>query len=264
MIESPALWLMFVLGLRHGLDPDHVAVIDNIVFRAVDERPRLAPWTGTLFALGHSLSVAVVAVGVSLAAGAFSIPEWLGPVVDGAVIALLVLVGALNLSSLLRRGDYTPVGWRAGLVPLKLRNSTHPLAVVGIGVIFGLVFDTATQAAAWGTAATVEGGTAAALLIAAAFAAGMLIADTLDSQIVGRLLRTSGRMPEVVRRYRRGVGWVVVGLSFGMAGYALAEAAGVNIGLSNRLFTALGAGAASLIILLLALSRWLARSRPTA
>ena len=41
----PALGLMFVLGLRHGLDPDHVAVIDNIVFRMVEERPRLyRPW----------------------------------------------------------------------------------------------------------------------------------------------------------------------------------------------------------------------------
>lgn len=74
MIELSALGLIFVLGLRHGLDPDHVAVIDNIVFRMVDVRPRLAPWTGTLFALGHSLSVAVVAVGTSLAADAFVMP----------------------------------------------------------------------------------------------------------------------------------------------------------------------------------------------
>ena len=261
MIGTSTLWLMFVLGLRHGLDPDHVAVIDNIVFRAVDDRPRLAQWTGTLFALGHSLSFTVVAVFVSLAAEAVSIPEWIGPVVDGAVIALLLLVGVLNLSALLRRADYTPVGWRAGLVPLKLRNSTHPLAILGIGVIFGLVFDTATQAAAWGAVAATKGGAPAALLIAAAFAAGMLIADTLDSQIVGRLLRTSGRTDAVVRRYRRGVGWVVVGLSFGMAGYGLAETSGLDIGLSDRLFTALGIVAAGVIIILLVLSRWIARSK---
>jgi high-affinity nickel-transport protein len=87
----------------------------------------------------------------------------------------------------------------------------------------------------------------------------MLIADTLDSQIVARLLRTSGRTPALVRRYRRGVGWLVVCLSFGMAGYALAEMAGWNGGLSDRLFTATGIGASALIILLLARGRWLGR-----
>jgi len=72
MVEMPGLCLMFVLGLRHALNPGHVAVIDNIVFRTADARPRMAAWTGTFFALGHSLSVAVVAVGVSLEAGGFA------------------------------------------------------------------------------------------------------------------------------------------------------------------------------------------------
>lgn len=261
MIELSALWLMFVLGLRHGLDPDHVAVIDNIVFRAIDARPRLAPWTGTLFALGHSLSVAIVAIGVSLAAGAFTMPEWIAPLVDGAVIALLLLVGTMNLSALLRSNDYAPVGWRTGLVPKRLRSSTHPLAIVAIGIIFGLVFDTATQAAAWGAAATVKGGTPAVLLITGTFAAGMLIADTLDSQIVARLLRTSSQTPSLVRRYRRAVGWLVVCLSFGMAGYALAEMIGWSLDLSDDLFTGLGVSAAAIIILLLARGRWVGRRR---
>lgn len=259
MIEFSALWLMFVLGLRHGLDPDHVAVIDNIVFRTVDQRPRLAVWTGTLFALGHSFSVAAVAVGVSLAAGAFSMPEWVAGLVDGAVVALLLLVGTMNLRALLRQGDYTPVGWRTRLVPRQLRDSTHPAAVVAIGVIFGLVFDTATQAAAWGAAATAEGGTTAALAIALTFAAGMLLADTLDSQIVGRLLRKTERPAAVIRRYRRGVGWLVVSLSYGMAGYAIVEAIGINIALSDTAFSLLGLGAAASVVMLLATGRWLAR-----
>ena len=256
MIELSALWLMFVLGLRHGLDPDHVAVIDNIVFRTVDARPRLAPWTGTFFALGHSLSVATVAVGVSFVAGAFAVPAWTTSLVDAAVVVLLLLVGTMNLSALLRQGDYIPIGWRARLVPKRLRTSTHPGAVVATGIIFGLVFDTATQAAAWGAAATAQGGTIAALTIAATFALGMLAADTLDSQIVSRLLRSSGRSAPTIRRYRRGVGWLVVSLSYGMAGYALAETAGVDVGLPDSVFSAIGIGAAAIIILLLLAARW--------
>jgi high-affinity nickel-transport protein len=256
MIELSALWLMFVLGLRHGLDPDHVAVIDNIVFRTVDARPRLAPWTGTFFALGHSLSVATVAVSVSFAAGAFAVPTWTTSLVDAAVVVLLLLVGTMNLSALLRPGDYIPIGWRARLVPKRLRTSTHPAAVVATGIIFGLVFDTATQAAAWGAAATAKGGTMAALIIAATFALGMLVADTLDSQIVGRLLRSSGRSAPLIRRYRRVVGWLIVSLSYGMAGYALLEMAGVDSGLSDTVFSATGIGAAAAIVLLLMVARW--------
>jgi high-affinity nickel-transport protein len=256
MIALSALWLIFVLGLRHGLDPDHVAVIDNIVFRSVESRPRLAVWVGTLFALGHSLSVATVAVGVSLAAGAFALPAWSASLVDVAVIALLIVVGVLNLRALLIHPTYTPVGWRSALVPKRLRNSTHPVAVVAIGAIFGLVFDTATQAAAWGAAATAKGGTAAALAIAATFAIGMMLADTLDSQIVGRLLRSQGRSTATMRRYRRAVGWLVVALSFGTAGYALAELAGLDVALSDGAFTAVGVASAGVIILLLLASRW--------
>ncbi|PVX28063.1 nickel permease [Sphingomonas pokkalii] len=255
MMALSALWLMFLLGLRHGLDPDHVAVIDNIVFRAAEVRPRLALWVGTLFAFGHSLSVAVVAIGVSLAADAFALPAWTAPLIDVAVIFLLLVVGTLNLHALLTQARYTPVGWRSGLVPKRLRNSTHPLAVVAIGAIFGLVFDTATQAAAWGAAATAEGGTMAALVIAATFAIGMMLADTLDSQIVGRLLRTGGRSTATVRRYRRAVGWLVVALSFGTAGYAMAALAGLEIPLSDAACTAIGGASAATIILLLLASR---------
>jgi high-affinity nickel-transport protein len=70
-----ALVLIFLLGLRHGLDPDHIVVIDNLTFRAIDERPGWARWIGTLFAIGHSLSVAIVAIGVALVAGRISWPE---------------------------------------------------------------------------------------------------------------------------------------------------------------------------------------------
>lgn len=256
----PTLGLMFVLGLRHGLDPDHVAVIDNIVFRMVDERPKLSPWTGTLFALGHSLAVAGVAIGVSLLSHWIVVPDWTGLVVDAMVITLLILVGSLNLVALLRARDYAPVGWRAGLVPRSLRTSTHPAAVIGIGVVFGLVFDTATQAAAWGAAASAQGGPAAAAGIALAFATGMILADTLDSQIVSRLLRSGRAADGSVLRYRRAVGWLIVGLSYGMALFATSEAAGMAIDVDERAFTSIGIGAASIVAALLARGALIART----
>ncbi|MBB6254589.1 nickel permease [Nitrospirillum iridis] len=250
-LALPTLSLMFVLGLRHGLDPDHVAVIDNIVFRMVDERPRLSPWTGTLFALGHSLAVAGVAVGVAAFARRLAMPPWFAPTVDIAVILLLAFVGSLNLAALLRRRPYAPVGWRAGLIPARLRTSTHPAALVAVGIVFGLVFDTATQAAAWGAAATTQGGLAAIAGIIIAFAAGMILADTLDSQIVSRLLRSRDSPTAVIQRYRRAVGWLIVALSYGMALFALLEISGHGVDIDDTSFTLLGAGGALGVVILL-------------
>jgi high-affinity nickel-transport protein len=219
--SAPPLALGLLLGLRHGLDPDHVAVIDNLTFRLVGRRSPWSPWVGTLFAGGHSVSVAAVAIAVSVAAVHFPLPGWMPEMVDWAVIGLLVLVGCLNLHALRRSTDYAPVGFRQGLLPRRLRGASHPLAIFAIGVLFGLVFDTATQAAAWGLAASSRDGLMGVICISLVFAAGMITTDTLDSQIVARLLLADGDASRV-RVYRRGVGWLIVSLSFAMAGYALA------------------------------------------
>lgn len=243
------LGLIFILGLRHGLDPDHVAVIDNITFKASDERPSLAPWVGTLFALGHSLSVAIVAIGVAFLANQFSVPEWLTAAIDWLIIALLLLVGTMNLRALMRADRYQPIGWRHAFVPRRLRDNTNPFAIIAIGAIFGLVFDTATQAAAWGAAAGASGAGVVAIILA--FSAGMILTDTADSWIVARLLRTQGDR-RIVQRYRRMVGWVIVGLSFGMAGYALATLLAPQMALGDIAFSSLGIGMVVVVILLLA------------
>lgn len=217
----PALGLAFLLGLRHGLDPDHVTVIDAFVFRAAQVRPRLAAWVGGLFALGHGVSVAVVAVAAALLALRFSWPSWTGPTVDWLVIALLVAVGLSNLAALGAAGEYRPVGWRSRLLPARVRETVRPGAVFAVGLVFGLAFETATQAAAWGAAASGAGGLGGALAIAAAFTAGMVLTDTADSLVMTRLLGSGGD-PARIGRYRRGVGAAIVALAFGMAGYALA------------------------------------------
>ena len=258
-----ALGLIFLLGLRHGLDPDHIAVIDNLTFQVSEQRPALAPWVGTLFAIGHSLSVALVAVGVAIFVPQFEWPAWLSVAVDWAVVALLILVGVLNLIALRRPGAYTPAGWRQAFVPRALRANTHPAAIIAVGAVFGLVFDTATQAAAWGLAASSTAGIAGAAFVALVFAAGMIVTDTADSQIVAALLRGGGD-PSRVRQYRRGVGWLIVVLSFGMAGYAIVTGyVTVSAELPDALFTGLGVVMASSVIALLLWNRWRATSRPS-
>jgi len=239
LVSGTALGLVFLLGLRHGLDPDHIAVIDNLTMQAIDERPDTARWTGTFFAIGHSVSVALVALGVAWLSGRVGWPSWIGIAVDLMVISLLFAVGILNLRALFRPGTYVPAGWRQRMVPARLRATSHPLAVVAVGIIFGLVFDTATQAAGWGTVAASGGGAASALIVAGAFAAGMILVDTADSHVVARLLQHGD--VGTMSRYRRIVGWAIVAMSFGMATYAAIAFVAPDFQVGDAVFTFVGA-----------------------
>ncbi len=55
------LGLVLALGIRHGVDPDHIAAIDGL------SRLRPSSWNGVLFALGHGLMMTLIAVGVGTA-----------------------------------------------------------------------------------------------------------------------------------------------------------------------------------------------------
>lgn len=217
-LPTSGLWLMFALGLRHGLDPDHIAMIDNMTYRLAARPSRIVAWSGTLFALGHGLAVTAIAVALGAFAGGLALPAALRLLLDWLPTALLLLVGTLNLRELLAPGAYRPRGWKTGLLPQRLRDSSHPLSIVLVGVVFALVFDTATQAAAWGYAAKAGGGAQMALLAGLCFTAGMVITDTADSRLVTRLLRGDARRAGA---YRRGVGWAVVLMSYAMAAYEI-------------------------------------------
>lgn len=69
---------MFVFGLRHGLDLDHIAGIDGLIWRALNHEHEHdhdhAHRIGTLFALGHGLRVTGIAVGVSQLTRGIAVP----------------------------------------------------------------------------------------------------------------------------------------------------------------------------------------------
>ena len=60
--EVPALAaVVLLLGIRHGLDADHLATIDALTRLHMPLRPRLARRAGALFSLGHGAVVVAVA-----------------------------------------------------------------------------------------------------------------------------------------------------------------------------------------------------------
>jgi high-affinity nickel-transport protein len=57
----PADWLalaavVFLLGLKHGLDPDHLAAIDGLTRFNAGKSPRLSRWSGAVFSAGTGWS----------------------------------------------------------------------------------------------------------------------------------------------------------------------------------------------------------------
>lgn len=241
LLPLPGLSLMFMLGLRHGFDPDHIAIIDSMAYRTLGERPGLAPWTGTLFALGHGLAVTAIAVALGAFADGIVLPPTVRAVLDWLPTVLLILVGTLNLRDLLSAQVYRPKGWKTLFVPPGLRNSSHPLAIFGTGVLFALVFDTATQAAAWGYAATASAGSATALVAGLVFTAGMVVTDSADGRLMVRLLRSAaGQAGAGAARYRRRIGWIVVAMSYAMALYQIVTMLRPAVELDELAYTAVG------------------------
>jgi nickel/cobalt transporter (NiCoT) family protein len=241
LISFSGLVLMFVLGLRHGLDPDHIACIDGLTWRALNHEHEHAHWIGTLFAIGHGLLVTGIAVGVSQFTRGLEVPDAVVKVFGWIPTGLLLMVGTLNLRLLMRKDpSYVPTGWKLRLIPQRLRNHSSPWAVVVIGVLFATVFDTATQASAWGYVASNKGGgLIAAFLAGIVFTLGMIITDTLDGRLICRISRgTDGQAAG--RRFRRALGWLIVAISYGVAAYNIGKAFIPAIELDEAAFSVTG------------------------
>ncbi|MEO6546789.1 MAG: hypothetical protein ABIN94_02270 [Ferruginibacter sp.] len=247
-MELSGVLLMVMLGLRHGFDPDHIAIIDGVSVRYASTNPLLAKWTGTLFAVGHGAVVTCIAVMISRYSHSWSFSPSVWNVLDWIPGLLLLLVGFLNLHMLLSKKIYRPKGWKMFFLPDKLKNSSHPLAIVLTGVLFAMVFDTNTQAAAWAYTATSQLSTSSALLLGCSFSFGMIITDTLDSRILFTLMLRSVNNDNVLN-YRRTIGWIIVYISLLVGSYKIFSRLIPAIELQENVLTLIGVAFFVLMIL---------------
>src|SRR5579871_3414783 len=100
MTSAPILILAlgFVLGMRHATDPDHVIAVSTIVSR---ERSILrAGLIGILWGCGHTLTILVV--GAAIILSGLAIPTRVGLTMEFSVGLMLILLGVLNLTGVLR------------------------------------------------------------------------------------------------------------------------------------------------------------------
>jgi nickel/cobalt transporter (NiCoT) family protein len=214
--DRPALlgtaFLAYTFGLRHAFDADHIAAIDNVVRKLMQEGK--SPYSvGFFFSLGHSTIVVLASVAIAFTAAALKgrLDEFhdLGGVIGTVVSAVfLLIIGIANLFILkgiwaafsrARRGDkivnedLDALLSGRGLIARIFRpvfgvvsRSWH---MYPIGFLFGLGFDTASEIGLLGISATqaAQGMSFWTILaFPALFTAGMSLMDTTDSVLMTR------------------------------------------------------------------------------
>jgi high-affinity nickel-transport protein len=192
-------FLAYSFGLRHAVDADHIAAIDNVTRKLMHQGKRPVA-VGLMFSLGHSTIVVVGSVAID---GVREIGGVIGTLVSTlflfgiAIVNLMVLQSVYRSFMRVRAGEpYVEedfdllLGNRGFLSRLfrpmfnLIRSSWH---MYPLGVLFGLGFDTATEIGLLGiSAAEASKGLSlwSILVFPALFAAGMSLIDSTDNVLM--------------------------------------------------------------------------------
>ena len=202
--------IAYSFGLRHAVDADHIAAIDNVTRKLMQEGKHPVG-VGFFFSLGHSTVVVLASAAIAFAATTIQrdLPQFreVGSIIGTSVSAIFLFVIALINIVILRDvyktfkevkqgGAYSEQSLndllnQRGLMgrffrPLfkLIRQSWH---MYPLGFLFGLGFDTATEIGLLGiTAAEATNGLPvwSILIFPALFTAGMSLVDTTDGVLM--------------------------------------------------------------------------------
>ena len=200
-------FLAYTFGLRHAVDADHIAAIDNVTRKLMQQGKRPVG-VGFFFSLGHSTIVFGLSVVIALTSVAiknrFGSFESIGGIIGTSVSAffllaiavanLLILISVYRTFQHVKRGgqfvdeDLNLLLGKRGFFGRIFRNLfrliEHSWQMYLIGFLFGLGFDTATEVGLLGISATgaAKGLSIWSILVfPTLFAAGMALIDSTDS-----------------------------------------------------------------------------------
>ena len=204
--------LAYTLGLRHAVDADHIAAIDNVTRKLMQSGKRPIG-VGLFFSLGHSTVVIVASMAIALAVSALQsrfeglrqVGGLIGTSVSAAFLLavalanIVILISVVRLFRAVKRGerfvedDLDGLLAQRGLIGRTLRSLFNVISkswhMYPLGVLFGLGFDTATEIALLGLSAT-QGSQglplSSVLVFPALFTAGMSLVDTTDAVLMVR------------------------------------------------------------------------------
>ena len=204
--------LAYTFGLRHAVDADHIAAIDNVTRKLMQSGKRPLS-VGLFFSLGHSTVVVVASIFVALAVSAlqekFADFKEIGGLIGTGVSAffllivavanIFILVSVYRLFKAVKRGerfideDLNILLAQRGVIGRMLRSVFDVISkswhMYPLGILFGLGFDTATEIALLGISASqsADGMSMWSILVfPALFTAGMSLVDATDSVLMVR------------------------------------------------------------------------------
>lgn len=203
--------LAYTFGLRHAVDADHIAAIDNVTRKLMQEKKQPAT-SGLFFSLGHSSVVIIASAIVALATSKLvssNYSHWhdISSIVCTTISAtFLLLIATLNLiifisifktfkevraGKVYREHDVEEMLNNRGFLIRRFRRFFKFISsswqMFPLGFLFGIGFDTATEITLLGITASqaMHGMSITAVLIfPALFAAGMTLVDSLDCFIM--------------------------------------------------------------------------------
>lgn len=198
MDALPTRWLAlagvaFLLGLKHGIDPDHLAAIDGLTRFNARRRPLVSRWSGLLFSAGHGAVVTLVAVAAATVATQWRPPGWVDALGTWISIAFLAALGAANLLAVLGAAPGEaprPVGLRSRFLR-RLTRTGNPVLIAAVGAAFALSFDALSQAVLFSVTGSKVAGWLFAAALGLVFTAGMMATDALNGLWVSRLVRSA-------------------------------------------------------------------------
>ena len=198
--------LAYSFGLRHAVDADHIAAIDNVTRKLMQEDKKPIS-VGFFFSLGHSTIVVLLTIAIALTAGNIqeNMPQFkeVGGLIGTSVSALFLLfIAALNMiilwdvfktfQSVKKGGCYNEDSLnellnQRGLLGRFFRPLFNLIdqswKMYPLGLLFGLGFDTATEVGLLGLSANQASAGLpiwSILIFPALFTAGMCLIDTTN------------------------------------------------------------------------------------
>ncbi len=264
-ILLPTAFLAYTFGLRHAVDADHIAAIDNSTRKLMQDGARPVA-VGLFFSLGHSTIVVALSLVIAISAAFVSnVPtlQSAGGLIGTAVSAsFLLLIGIINLVVLLdiyrmfrkvsTGGAYDEQsledylsnrGLLARVFRPALRMIRKSWHMYPLGVLFGLGFDTASEVALLGLAATSGASHVPVwyiVLLPAVFAAGMSLVDASDGVLMLGAYGWAYVKPIRKLYYNLNITLVSVLIAFVIGGIEALNVIGAELGLSGGIWGVAG------------------------
>ena len=258
--------LAYSLGLRHAVDADHIAAIDNVTRKLIQKGERPVS-VGLYFSLGHSTVVVLASVGVALTAASFkdqleaihAVGGLIGTLVSAAFLLTIACINLTIFRGLLRTfrhvrngGSYVEEdinfllakgGFLARIFRPLLNMITQSWHMYPLGFLFGLGFDTATEIGLIGiSAAEASKGLPiwSTLVFPALFTAGMTLIDTTDSVLMVSAYGWAFLKPIRKLYYNLTITGLSIGVALVVGGIETLGLIGSRLSLSGQFWETIG------------------------